>query len=156
MPGNDPQLQAQRQNILVRSEEHATRQPDLDTQGLNYLGIPASLIAMMPINTIAAILGFTGVALGAFGAHALKDVLAANETAIIWQTAVFYHLVHAVASLWAAERKPFVAWLWAGGVVLFSGSLYVLALTNMKWLGAITPFGGILFLSGWAMLFRRK
>ncbi|MEI6278152.1 MAG: DUF423 domain-containing protein [Verrucomicrobiae bacterium] len=111
---------------------------------------------MMQITTISAILGFTGVALGAFGAHGLKDVLAANGTAAIWQTAVLYQLVHAVASLWAAERKPFVVWLWAGGVVLFSGSLYVLALTNIKWLGAITPIGGILFLIGWGMLFRRK
>lgn len=111
---------------------------------------------MMPINTIAALLGFTGVALGAFGAHGLKEVLSANGTAAIWQTAVLYQLVHAVASLWAAERKPIAAWLWAGGVVLFSGSLYAMALTNMKWLGAITPIGGILFLSGWAMLFRRK
>ena len=108
----------------------------------------------MPATTLAAILGFTGVALGAFGAHGLKDVISANRTAAIWQTAVLYQLVHAVASLWAAERRPLVAWLWSAGVVLFSGSLYVLALTNIKWLGAITPVGGILFLAGWAMLFK--
>ncbi|MFZ4774914.1 MAG: DUF423 domain-containing protein [Terrimicrobiaceae bacterium] len=109
---------------------------------------------MMPATTLAAILGFTGVALGAFGAHGLKDVLSTNGTLAIWQTAVLYQLVHAVASLWAAERKPLVAWLWAGGVFIFSGSLYALALTNIKWLGAITPIGGILFLIGWAMLFK--
>ena len=108
----------------------------------------------MPSTTLAAILGFTGVALGAFGAHGLKDVLAANGTAAIWQTAVLYQLVHAVASLWAAERRPVVARLWAAGIVVFSGSLYALALTNIRWLGAITPVGGVLFLIGWALLIK--
>ena len=108
----------------------------------------------MPSTTLAAILGFTGVALGAFGAHGLKDVLAANGTAAVWQTAVLYQLVHAVASLWAAERRPVVARLWAVGIVLFSGSLYALALTNIRWLGAITPVGGVLFLIGWALLIK--
>ena len=103
---------------------------------------------------LAAILGFTGVALGAFGAHGLKDVLAANGTAAVWQTAVLYQLVHAVAMLWAADRKPSIARLWAAGIVFFSGSLYLLALTNIKWLGAITPIGGVLFLIGWALLFK--
>ena len=108
----------------------------------------------MPATTLAAVLGFTGVALGAFGAHGLKTVLASNGTAAIWQTAVLYQLVHAVASLWAAERRPLVSRIWAAGVVVFSGSLYALALTNIKWLGAITPVGGLLFLMGWAMLFK--
>jgi uncharacterized membrane protein YgdD (TMEM256/DUF423 family) len=103
---------------------------------------------------LAAILGFTGVALGAFGAHGLKDVLAANGTAAVWQTAVLYQLIHAVASLWAAERWTLVTRLWAAGIVFFSGSLYLLALTNIKWLGAITPIGGMLFLLGWALLFK--
>jgi uncharacterized membrane protein YgdD (TMEM256/DUF423 family) len=101
---------------------------------------------------IAAVLGFLGVALGAFGAHGLKNLLTTNNTLAIWQTAVLYQLVHAVASLWAAERNPTVVWLWAVGVLVFSGSLYVLAVTNIKWLGAITPIGGLLFLAGWAML----
>jgi uncharacterized membrane protein YgdD (TMEM256/DUF423 family) len=100
----------------------------------------------------AAVLGFLGVALGAFGAHGLKDTLTANNTLAIWQTAVLYQLVHAVASLWAADRNPLVVWLWAGGVLVFSGSLYILALTNIKWLGAITPIGGLLFLAGWVMI----
>ena len=108
----------------------------------------------MPATRLAAVLGFTGVALGAFGAHGLKNVLSANGTAAIWQTAVLYQLVHAVASLWAAERKPLVARLWAAGVLFFSGSLYALAITNIKWLGAITPVGGVLFLIGWAMLMK--
>jgi len=106
----------------------------------------------MPATSLPAILGFTGVVLGAFGAHGLKAVLAANGSAAIRQTAVLYHLVHAVASLWAAERKPAVAWIWAAGVVLFSGSLYLLALTEARWLGFLTPLGGILFLVGWARL----
>lgn len=100
----------------------------------------------------AAVFGFLGVALGAFGAHGLKAVLTANDTSAIWQTAVLYHLVHAVASLWAAGRNPTVVWLWLAGIVIFSGSLYVLALTNIKWLGAITPIGGLLFLAGWLLI----
>ena len=108
----------------------------------------------MPATTLAAVLGFTGVALGAFGAHGLKAVLSSNGTAAIWQTAVLYQLVHAVASLWAAERRPLVARFWAAGVLFFSGSLYALAIANIKWLGAITPVGGVLFLIGWAMLMK--
>lgn len=108
----------------------------------------------MPSTKLAAAFGFMGVVLGAFGAHALQPLLMANSTLAIWQTAVFYQLVHAVAMLWAADRKPLIARFWAAGIVFFSGSLYLLALTNIKWLGAITPIGGILFLVGWALLFK--
>lgn len=101
---------------------------------------------------IAGVLGFLGVALGAFGAHQLAALLAANQTSSIWQTAVFYHLIHAVAALWAAGRHPSVVWLWAAGILIFSGSLYLLALTNVRWLGAITPIGGLLFLIGWGLV----
>lgn len=98
---------------------------------------------------VAATLGFLGVALGAFGAHGLKNILTTNNTLAIWQTAVLYQLIHAVASLWVAGRNPAIVGIWAAGVVVFSGSLYMLALTNIKWLGAITPLGGLLFLAGW-------
>jgi uncharacterized membrane protein YgdD (TMEM256/DUF423 family) len=101
---------------------------------------------------IASVLGFLGVALGAFGAHQLAGLLTANQTSSIWQTAVLYHLVHAVAALWAAGRHPTVVWIWAAGIVIFSGSLYLLALTNVRWLGAITPIGGLLFLAGWLLI----
>ena len=105
---------------------------------------------------IAAILGFLGVALGAFGAHGLKSLLAAHDTAAIWQTAVFYHITHAVASLWASEKRPSAVTWWAWGIVVFSGSLYLLAVTNVKWLGAITPIGGLLLLVGWGAVFWKK
>ena len=104
---------------------------------------------------IAAILGFLAVALGAFGAHGLKDVLARNDTAAIWQTAALYHLVHSVVLLFVASREPLAVWAWRlffAGVVIFSGSLYVLAVTNVKWLGAITPLGGLCLLGGWLAL----
>lgn len=101
---------------------------------------------------IAGILGLLGVALGAFGAHQLAALLASNQTAAIWQTAVLYHLVHAVAALWAAGRNSTVVWIWAAGILVFSGSLYLLALTNIRWLGAITPIGGLLFLAGWLLV----
>jgi uncharacterized membrane protein YgdD (TMEM256/DUF423 family) len=101
---------------------------------------------------VAGILGFLGVALGAFGAHQLAAVLSANQTASIWQTAVLYHLVHAVAALWASSRHPTLVWIWAAGIFVFSGSLYLLALTNIRWLGAITPIGGLLLLAGWLLV----
>lgn len=100
---------------------------------------------------VAATLGFLGVALGAFGAHELEEILSFKQMTI-WQTAVFYQLIHAVAALWAAERKPLVVWLWTAGVLLFSGSLYALTLTGITKLGMITPLGGLLFLAGWLVL----
>jgi len=101
---------------------------------------------------VAGIMGLLGVALGAFGAHGLKNILAANDAAAIWQTAVLYHLVHAVASLWAADRAPMIVWVWTAGILVFSGSLYILSITNIRWLGAITPIGGLFFLAGWVMV----
>jgi len=99
----------------------------------------------------AGLLGFTGVALGAFGAHALKEALAANGTTATWQTAVLYHLIHAVA-LAALPGWRWVGRCWTAGIVLFSGSLYWLALGGPKILGPVTPLGGAAFLLGWALL----
>jgi len=104
---------------------------------------------------IAAGMGFLAVALGAFGAHGLKEVFAQNGTAAIWEKAVFYHFIHAVMLFVLAERKPFPAVAWWGfliGILFFSGSLYLLAVTNVHWLGAVTPFGGVSFLFGWGWL----
>lgn len=101
---------------------------------------------------IPAVLGFLAVALGAFGAHTLKSLLAANDTTTIWQTAVFYHLTHAIACLWTAEKTTLVTSLWIAGILVFSGTLYLLAVTNIRWLGAITPIGGILLIAGWTVL----
>ena len=104
----------------------------------------------------AAALGFLGVALGAFGAHGLRAVFAANPLAQgWWEKAVLYQFVHVGAMGLAACLEPFprVAWsLFAAGILLFSGSLYVLALTNLRWLGAVTPLGGLCFLAGWIAL----
>ncbi|MFZ6766713.1 DUF423 domain-containing protein [Undibacterium sp. Di26W] len=107
----------------------------------------------------AAILMFTGVAAGAFGAHALKQILSADMQ-VIWQTAVTYQMVHGLGMLAlgimlqqqdnAMLRRA--AWAMLIGVVIFSGSLYALALTGIRVLGAITPIGGVAFLAGWAML----
>ena len=100
-----------------------------------------------------AILGFLGVALGAMGAHLLKDTFALRPHAEEWwQKAVLYHLVHTLVMLLLACVEPFrpVPWLLFGlGILLFSGSLYLLALTGVLALGAITPFGGLCFLAGW-------
>jgi uncharacterized membrane protein YgdD (TMEM256/DUF423 family) len=107
--------------------------------------------------TVAALLAFLAVALGAFGAHALKTKIAPDLQSI-WQTAVQYHGWHALALfgvglliLHFPDRAPlgWAAWLFIAGIALFSGSLYALALTGNKSLGAITPVGGIAFLAGW-------
>jgi len=105
---------------------------------------------------IAAGAGLLAVALGAFGAHGLRDILVQNGTTAIWEKAVFYHFIHTVMLFVVAERKPFAAgawWSFLAGIVIFSGSLYLLAVTNVKWLGAVTPIGGASFLVGWGWLF---
>ena len=105
---------------------------------------------------VAAAAGFLAVAFGAFGAHGLKNLLAENGTFQIWEKAVFYHFIHAVMLFVHAQLKPIPRVAWWGflaGILIFSGSLYLLAVTNAHWLGAITPFGGVGFLVGWACLF---
>jgi uncharacterized membrane protein YgdD (TMEM256/DUF423 family) len=105
---------------------------------------------------IAAAIGFLAVVLGAFGAHGLKEILAQNNTTAVWEKAVFFHFIHAIMLFLVAGRKPFAAgawWSFLAGIVIFSGSLYLLALTNWRWLGAITPFGGLSLLAGWTWLF---
>jgi uncharacterized membrane protein YgdD (TMEM256/DUF423 family) len=104
---------------------------------------------------IAAAFCFVAVALGAFGAHALKATLQNSGMLDAWNKAVLYHLVHAVALLalalyGAGNRGAYL--LLAAGILFFSGSLYTMALTNVRWLGAITPLGGLCFLAGWAWL----
>jgi uncharacterized membrane protein YgdD (TMEM256/DUF423 family) len=104
---------------------------------------------------IAAAFCFVAVALGAFGAHALKATLQSSGMLDAWNKAVLYHLVHAVALLalalyGAGNRGAYL--LLAAGILFFSGSLYTMALTNVRWLGAITPLGGLCFLAGWAWL----
>lgn len=104
---------------------------------------------------LAAALAFAGVALGAFGAHALQEQLIALDTVKTWGTASMYHLVHAVTLLvisreYAARRLAW--WAFFIGVLVFSGSLYLLSVTGIKWLGAITPLGGLAFLLGWGIL----
>jgi len=105
----------------------------------------------------ASFLAFVAVLLGAFGAHALRDRITPADLAI-WQTGVHYHLAHAVAVLFvalAAERFPAVTragWLFIAGIAIFSGSLYLLVLTQVRVLGAITPLGGLSFMGGWLLL----
>lgn len=109
----------------------------------------------------AAILGFLAVGMGAFGAHSLKAKLDHLGTAANYQTAVQYHMYHALAvlavGLLALSGRMGIplsvaGWGFVSGVLIFSGSLYILALTGQKWLGAITPIGGVAMLIGWAAL----
>ena len=104
---------------------------------------------------LASALCFLAVALGAFGAHALKAKLEASGMVDVWNKAVLYHFLHAIAlvalALYGAGNRA-TCFLLSAGIVLFSGSLYLMALTNVRWLGAITPLGGLCFLAGWAWL----
>jgi uncharacterized membrane protein YgdD (TMEM256/DUF423 family) len=109
----------------------------------------------IPAVRVSGIVGFLGVALGAFGAHLMKAHLQALQMTGVWETAVFYHLIHAVVLLLLATRPvvPRLAWsFFLAGIALFSGSLYLLAYTGVHWLGAITPLGGLGLLAGWAVL----
>ncbi len=104
-------------------------------------------------------LALLGVALGAFGAHALRDRLSPEDLAI-FETGVRYQMYHGLALFavaWAASRWPGTAvnaagWMFIVGVLIFSGSLYALVLTDTRWLGAITPLGGVALILGWALL----
>jgi uncharacterized membrane protein YgdD (TMEM256/DUF423 family) len=110
---------------------------------------------------LGALSGFIAVALGAFGAHLLRDRIT-PELMHTFETGQRMHLFHTVALLaaaWAATRWPTASvttagWLFVAGIVLFSGSLYLLAITGHRWLGAITPLGGLCFLGGWLALAR--
>ena len=111
------------------------------------------LVVLAALNMIAA------VGAGAFGAHGLRGTLSQDLMAV-WQTGVLYHLVHAlglfvVALLLARQGSPLLSaagLIMCVGIVLFCGSLYVLALTGVRWLGAVTPLGGVAFLAAWAMV----
>jgi len=103
--------------------------------------------------------GFLGVALGAFGAHGLKGRLTPEDMAI-FETGVRYQMYHAVALLFVAvvlarggnESSSAAGWAFSAGITVFSGSLYLMVLTGERWLGAVTPLGGLAFLVGWAAL----
>lgn len=104
----------------------------------------------------AALAGFTGVAMGAFGAHGLKHILA-DRYLDVYKTAVNYQMWHAlllavVALLPEQRLLHWAGWSLVAGIVLFSGSLYLLAISKIGWLGMITPFGGLAFLAAWGLL----
>jgi len=104
--------------------------------------------------------GLTGVLLGAFGAHGLRDMLSPAMLSV-YKTGVDYHMWHALALMGVAvlmrhhsdvKLLRYAAWFFLSGIVVFSGSLYLLACLNMTWLGMITPLGGVSLIGGWAML----
>jgi uncharacterized membrane protein YgdD (TMEM256/DUF423 family) len=109
---------------------------------------------------VACILGFSGVALGAFGAHGLEQTLSVDQRGEWWATAVNYQMWHVLAILFAAlqhqrrGRGAGAAMAFTLGIVLFAGSLFCLALGAPSWFGAITPFGGLALLIGWVLLGR--
>jgi len=108
---------------------------------------------------IGAVFGFLGVTLGAFGAHMLKEKLSA-DLFDIFEVGVRYHMYHALAILgvglavahWPGNTIGYAGWAFTAGIIVFSGSLYVLSMTGARWLGAVTPLGGAAFLVGWVLL----
>jgi uncharacterized membrane protein YgdD (TMEM256/DUF423 family) len=124
--------------------------------------IEPSMISLMDRNflLIGAVLGFLAVAFGAFGAHALKSRLT-PELLLVFETGVRYQMYHvfallivaaAIGHIGSARLLVTAGWFFFAGILLFSGSLYALALTDVRILGAITPLGGLMFLIGWACL----
>jgi uncharacterized membrane protein YgdD (TMEM256/DUF423 family) len=120
---------------------------------------------MKSVNAILNLAGVSGaicMILASFGAHGLEKIL--DEHAIdVFNIGVRYQMLHTIAILaiaqlvkedWLGKRVSLVCWLWLGGIIVFSGSLYLLAITGMKWLGMITPIGGTLFIAGWVALIR--
>ncbi|WP_447602937.1 DUF423 domain-containing protein [Nitrospira sp. Nam80] len=113
-------------------------------------------ILFMVIGSVCALLS---VAAGAFGAHALKAILEPSRLAV-YETAAKYQMYHAFGLMIVAwqiretcdQRLTRAGWLFCSGIVLFSGSLYVVATTGLTWVGAVTPLGGVAFLGGWAIL----
>ena len=106
----------------------------------------------------AALLGAAGVALGAFGAHALRGRIE-PELLAAWQTGVQYHLLHSVAllalALFGSATQRAILWpaaLWCAGIAMFSGSLYLLAGAGQRWAGPVTPLGGLCLIAGWVAL----
>ena len=109
---------------------------------------------------IASLLGSLSVALGAFGAHGLRgrieeSLLANYQTGVSY---MFYHMLALFVVVWAIGKWPasslpvWAGWLFVAGIVIFSGSLFVMAFTGLRWLGAITPIGGVAFIAGWLLL----
>jgi uncharacterized membrane protein YgdD (TMEM256/DUF423 family) len=108
---------------------------------------------------LGSLFAFLAVALGAFGAHGLQSRFAPGM-ADVYETGVRYQFYHALALLavayaisrWSAGLTLLAGWLFLAGIILFSGSLYVLSLSGIRWLGAVTPLGGLAFLGGWLVL----
>jgi uncharacterized membrane protein YgdD (TMEM256/DUF423 family) len=109
----------------------------------------------------AAVLGALAVIFGAFGAHALEEMLVSTGRLDTYETAVSYHFYHSLALLMVGilslhfpgnKRMNYSALFFIAGILIFSGSLYVLCLSQVTWLGAITPLGGLSFILGWVML----
>jgi uncharacterized membrane protein YgdD (TMEM256/DUF423 family) len=117
-----------------------------------------SVVALQWRKKIVVGIGALGVALGAFGAHALKAVLEGNGNIDIWKTAVFYHLIHALVLLvitFSLKKFNHLSWFcFVGGILFFSGSLYLLALYQLSYLGPVTPLGGLMLICGWLFLIR--
>lgn len=119
---------------------------------------PESIHTHSPFVTIGALFGLVGVGLGAFGAHGLEAQLIERDAVDIWQTAVSYQMWHALALILVGvlgsqkQARNSSGWCFIAGVLIFSGTLYGIGFGGPRWLGAITPIGGLSLLAGWLLL----
>jgi uncharacterized membrane protein YgdD (TMEM256/DUF423 family) len=137
--------------------------PDKSENGIEHIiGIATSILEAnmeKAFFILGALSGALAVMLGAFGAHALRERLT-PQLLDTFETGVRYEMYHALAIMfvafaltrWQSNWIPLAGWWFVVGTLLFSGSLYLLALTGQRWLGAVTPFGGIAFIAGWILL----
>ena len=141
----------------MKLHNRALSSSDFVVEGMYNVCFVSGGSAMRLFGTIAAVSLLSSVALGAFGAHALRDHLS-ERMREVFNTAVQYQFIHSLAilvvSLLVERGKWFryAGWLYVGGIILFSGSLYLLSGTELRWLGMITPLGGLLFMAGHAVL----
>jgi len=117
-------------------------------------------MTQLVILRLACVMGALAVGIGAFGAHGLRGKIS-PDLLEIYETGVKYHFYHALAllalglavpALWQSKWAPLAGGAWTIGILIFSGSLYLLAITGVRWLGAITPIGGVAFILGWVFL----
>ena len=153
---------------MSQDQQEETLLPSSSTETVSESESPSNANAAILLQRIASVMGSTGVAMGAFGAHALKETLTQRGTAAMWQTATIYQLFHAVAVLSLAasvssslpeqyrkaSKHILAGKLMGTGNLLFSGSIYCLALGvgPTKVLGPITPIGGLLMIGGWVVV----
>jgi uncharacterized membrane protein YgdD (TMEM256/DUF423 family) len=164
LPLNDSAGRDKAENVQSYQEKRFIFFERFLTVAVPNLHLPVSMVSLPAriLLALSAFFGLTAVLTGALGAHALEEKLASRDMVAVWETAVLYHLAHSLAllalSIWVnlspgATLRIVAGAAWTVGILLFSGSLYFLALGGPRILGPITPIGGLFLMAGWTALF---